>query len=86
MADLPDLPNLHALACMLITVVALFMFAKDRWPLEITSLSLLVLLASGFALLLTARLPISTYGMVPLAHSGAVASRKQADAARVSVH
>lgn len=50
MADLPDLPNLHALACMLITVVALFMFAKDRWPLEITSLSLLVLLASGFAL------------------------------------
>ncbi len=50
MADLPDLPNLHALACMLTTVVALYMFAKDRWPLEITSLSLLVLLASGFAL------------------------------------
>ena len=41
MDSFPDLPNIHALAMMLATVVALYLFSKDRWMLEITSLSLL---------------------------------------------
>ena len=48
--EFPDLPNLHALATMLATVAALYAFSKDTWLLEITSLSLLVLLVVGFAL------------------------------------
>ena len=50
MFEMPDLPNVHALATMAATVVALYLFAKDRWRLEVTSLGLLVLLAVGFAL------------------------------------
>ena len=50
MDSFPELPNLHALAMLLTTAIALYLFAKDRWALEITSLSLLVLLAVGFAL------------------------------------
>ena len=50
MGGFPDLPNLHALAMLLTTATALYLFAKDRWALEITSLALMVLLAVGFAL------------------------------------
>ncbi len=50
MDSFPDLPNLHALAMLLTTAAALYMFSKDKWMLEITSLSLLVGLAVGFAL------------------------------------
>jgi len=50
MSDFPDLPNLHASATLLLTVLALYAFAKDKWMLEITSLSLLVILVVGFAL------------------------------------
>jgi len=50
MDSFPDLPNIHALAMLLTTGAALYMFSKDRWMLEITSLSLLVVLVVGFAL------------------------------------
>lgn len=50
MDSFPELPNLHALAMMLATVAALFFFSKEKLMLEITSLSLLVVLVVGFAL------------------------------------
>ena len=50
MIEFPDLPNLHALGVMLLTVVALYAFSKDTWLLEVTSLSLLVILVLVFAL------------------------------------
>ena len=43
-------PNAHAIAVMLLTVVALFLFTRDRIPLELSSLGLLTMLAVGFAL------------------------------------
>lgn len=42
------LPNMHALAVMVMIVVALFLFARDNIPLETTSLVVLVVLAIGF--------------------------------------
>jgi di/tricarboxylate transporter len=45
-----DLPNLHALAVMLLTVLALYLFTRDRLPLELTSLGLLVCLTLGFSI------------------------------------
>lgn len=50
MDSFPDLPNLHALAMLVLTVAALYAFSKERWMLEITSLSLLVILVVVFAL------------------------------------
>ena len=37
-APLPALPNAHAVVMMGLTVVALYLFTRDRLPLEITSL------------------------------------------------
>ncbi|MBT8345086.1 MAG: hypothetical protein KJO28_02195, partial [Desulfofustis sp.] len=45
---LPAPPNTHALAVLLLTVVALILFTRDRIPLETSSLLVLVLLAVGF--------------------------------------
>lgn len=45
---MPDLPNLHALAVMALTFVALYLFSRERLPLELTSLGLLTVLAVGF--------------------------------------
>ncbi len=42
------LPNMHALAVMVMIAVALFLFARDNIPLETTSLVVLVILAIGF--------------------------------------
>lgn len=42
------LPNMHALAVMIMIVVALVLFARDNIPLETTSLVVLVVLAIGF--------------------------------------
>jgi len=42
------LPNMHALAVMVMIAVALFLFARDNIPLETTSLVVLVVLAIGF--------------------------------------
>ncbi len=43
-------PDGHAIAVMVMTVAALYLFTRDRIPLEITSLGLLAALALGFAL------------------------------------
>jgi di/tricarboxylate transporter len=45
----PVVPNLHALASMLLTGVALFLFTRKNIPLEISSLALLAVLAVGFS-------------------------------------
>jgi di/tricarboxylate transporter len=42
--------NAHSFAVMLLTLGALWAFTRERMPLEITSLGLLVLLAVGFSL------------------------------------
>ncbi len=47
---MPELPNWHALATLLLTVVALFLFSRDKWKLELTSLGVMVALIVGFAL------------------------------------
>ncbi len=48
---LPVLPNYHALAVMLLTAFALWLFSKDDVPLETSSLVIMVLLALGFTLI-----------------------------------
>ncbi len=47
---MPEIPNLHALAAMLVTAIALVLFSRDRARLEVTSLGLLAVLALGFSL------------------------------------
>jgi Na+/H+ antiporter NhaD/arsenite permease-like protein len=42
--------NEHAIATLLLTVVALYLFARDDFPIEVTSLVLLATLALGFTL------------------------------------
>lgn len=46
----PALPNYHAIATMLLTVVALYLFSRDWLPLELSSLGLLAVMTTGFAL------------------------------------
>ena len=46
--DLPDLPNWHALGVMLLTVAALFLFTRERIPIETTSILVLAMLAVSF--------------------------------------
>ena len=48
--DLPDLPNAHAGAVLVLTAVALVLFTRDRIPLESSSLTVLALLTVGFEL------------------------------------
>jgi di/tricarboxylate transporter len=48
--DLPELPNLHALGVMLLTVAALFLFTRERVPIETTSIIVLAILAVSFTL------------------------------------
>jgi di/tricarboxylate transporter len=43
-------PGPHAIAVMVLTVIALVLFTRDRLPLELTSLGLLAVLLVGFAL------------------------------------
>lgn len=43
-------PDTHAIAMMVLTLVALILFTRDRIPLELSSLGLIALLATGFAL------------------------------------
>jgi di/tricarboxylate transporter len=45
---MPPLPDHHALAVLALTVVALFLFTRERIPLETSSLIVLVLLTVGF--------------------------------------
>jgi di/tricarboxylate transporter len=43
-------PDVHGLAVLLLTAVALFLFTRDNIPLESSSLAILILLVAGFAL------------------------------------
>ena len=43
-------PDAHGIAVLILTVVALFLFTRDRIPLESSSLIILILLVAGFAL------------------------------------
>jgi di/tricarboxylate transporter len=43
-------PNGHAIAVMLLTVLALYLFTRDRIPLEVSSVGLLAILTVGFSL------------------------------------
>ncbi len=44
----PIIPNTHALAMLLMTGVALFLFTREKLPLESSSLAILVMLVIGF--------------------------------------
>lgn len=48
--NLPALPDPHALAVLALVVVALFLFTRERIPLESSSLMVLVVLTAGFQL------------------------------------
>ena len=43
-------PDAHGVAVLLLIAVALFLFTRDRLPLETTSLSILIVLVAGFQL------------------------------------
>lgn len=51
----PPLPDAHALAVMALVVVALFLFTRERFPLESSSLFVLAVLVLGFELFPYAR-------------------------------
>jgi len=40
----------HGVAVLILTVIALFLFTRDRIPLESSSLTILILLVAGFTL------------------------------------
>lgn len=41
-------PDAHGVAVLLLTAVALFLFTRDRLPLETSSLLVLIVLVAGF--------------------------------------
>ncbi|MGI9262244.1 MAG: SLC13 family permease, partial [Woeseiaceae bacterium] len=43
-------PDVHGVAVLLLTAVALFLFTRDRLPLETSSLAILTILVAGFQL------------------------------------
>jgi di/tricarboxylate transporter len=47
---IPSLPDPHAIAAMVLTVFALFLFTRERIPMETTSLIILIAVALGFEL------------------------------------
>jgi len=47
---LPDIPNAHAFAVLLLTVLALVLFTREKIPLESSSLFVVVALIIGFEL------------------------------------
>ncbi len=51
MFEFPDIPNYHALAVLLLTVFALYLFRRDDIPLETSCLLILIILAVGFELI-----------------------------------
>lgn len=46
----PVTPDIHGVAVLLLTAVALFLFTRDRLPLETSSLAVLIILVAGFQL------------------------------------
>jgi di/tricarboxylate transporter len=47
--NIPDIPNNHALAVLLITVLALYLFRREGTPLETSSLAVIAILCVMFA-------------------------------------
>lgn len=47
--NIPDIPNNHALAVLLITVLALYLFRREDVPLETSSLAVIAILSVMFA-------------------------------------
>jgi len=43
-------PDAHGVAILLLVAVALFLFSRDRLPLETSSLAILIILVAGFQL------------------------------------
>ena len=43
-------PDVHGVAVLLLTAVALFLFTRDNLPLETSSLAILIVLVAGFQL------------------------------------
>jgi di/tricarboxylate transporter len=48
--NFPALPNEHAIAVLIMTVVALYLFTRERIPLETSSLLVLIIIVIGFEL------------------------------------
>jgi len=46
----PITPDVHGIAVLVLTIVALFLFTRDRIPLESSSLAILIILTAGFTL------------------------------------
>ena len=46
----PITPDVHGIAVLLLTVVALYLFTRDNIPLESSSLAILIILTAGFQL------------------------------------
>ena len=46
----PIIPDAHGYAVLILTVVALFLFTRDRFPLESSALAILIILVAGFHL------------------------------------
>ncbi len=46
----PPLPEAHAMAVIIVTLVALFLFTREKIPLETSSLAVIAVLSAGFAL------------------------------------
>ena len=44
----PITPDAHGYAVLILTLVALFLFTRDRIPLESSALAILILLVAGF--------------------------------------
>ena len=44
----PITPDVHGVAVLLLTVVALYLFTRDTIPLESSSLAILIILTAGF--------------------------------------
>jgi len=60
----PITPDVHGIAVLLLTVVALYLFTRDNIPLESSSLTILILLTAGFQLFPYERSDGSTLGAV----------------------
>ena len=50
MPTMPDLPNIHAISVLVLTLIALFLFSREKIQLETSSLVVLVILTIGFEL------------------------------------
>ena len=47
---MPDLPSLHAIAVMVITIIGLYLFSRDSIPIETSGLIIFITILSMFYL------------------------------------